>query len=61
MALQAIAFYLMAAVTVTAGFCVVSARNPVASLRPAQVAADFDALLQGLTPRGGRHGSPAPA
>ena len=29
MALQAIAFYLMAAVTVAAGFCVVSARNPV--------------------------------
>ena len=32
MALQAIAFYLMAAVTVTAGFCVVSARNPVHSV-----------------------------
>ena len=32
MALQAIAFYLMAAVTVVAGFCVVSARNPVHSV-----------------------------
>jgi len=32
MALQAIAFYVMAAVTVTAGFCVVSARNPVHSV-----------------------------
>mgnify|MGYP001275686573 CR=1 FL=1 len=32
MALQAIAFYLMAAVTVGAGFCVVSARNPVHSV-----------------------------
>ena len=32
MALQAIAFYLMAAVTVTAGVCVVSARNPVHSV-----------------------------
>jgi NADH-quinone oxidoreductase subunit J len=32
MALQAIAFYLMAAVTVAAGFCVVSARNPVHSV-----------------------------
>jgi NADH-quinone oxidoreductase subunit J len=32
MALQAIAFYLMATVTVVAGFCVVSARNPVHSV-----------------------------
>ena len=32
MALQAIAFYLMAAVTVAAGFSVVSARNPVHSV-----------------------------
>jgi NADH-quinone oxidoreductase subunit J len=32
MALQAIAFYLMASVTVAAGFCVVSARNPVHSV-----------------------------
>ncbi|PZQ57907.1 MAG: NADH-quinone oxidoreductase subunit J [Phenylobacterium zucineum] len=32
MALQAIAFYVMAAVTVIAGFCVVSARNPVHSV-----------------------------
>lgn len=32
MALQAIAFYLMALVTVGAGFCVVSARNPVHSV-----------------------------
>ncbi|MEW5687584.1 MAG: NADH-quinone oxidoreductase subunit J [Pseudomonadota bacterium] len=32
MALQAIAFYVMAAVTVAAGFCVVSARNPVHSV-----------------------------
>ncbi|ACG78206.1 NADH dehydrogenase I, J subunit [Phenylobacterium zucineum HLK1] len=32
MALQAIAFYLMAAVTVSAGFGVVSARNPVHSV-----------------------------
>ena len=32
MALQAIAFYLMAAVTVGAGVCVVSARNPVHSV-----------------------------
>jgi NADH-quinone oxidoreductase subunit J len=32
MALQAIAFYLMAAVTIAAGFCVVSARNPVHSV-----------------------------
>ena len=32
MALQAIAFYLMSAVTLTAGFCVVSARNPVHSV-----------------------------
>ena len=32
MALQAIAFYLMATVTVAAGFCVVSARNPVHSV-----------------------------
>ena len=32
MALQAIALYLMAAVTVAAGFCVVSARNPVHSV-----------------------------
>jgi NADH-quinone oxidoreductase subunit J len=32
MALQAIAFYLMALVTVVAGFCVVSARNPVHSV-----------------------------
>ena len=32
MALHAIAFYLMAAVTVAAGFCVVSARNPVHSV-----------------------------
>src|SRR5688500_12348937 len=32
MALQAIAFYLMAAVTLAAGFCVVSARNPVHSV-----------------------------
>ena len=32
MALQAIAFYLMAAVTVAAGFAVVSARNPVHSV-----------------------------
>lgn len=32
MALQAIAFYLMAAVTVAAGLCVVSARNPVHSV-----------------------------
>jgi len=32
MALQAIAFYLMAAVTVASGFCVVSARNPVHSV-----------------------------
>jgi len=32
MALQAIAFYLMAAVTVLAGFAVVSARNPVHSV-----------------------------
>ena len=32
MALQAIAFYLMAAVTVVAGFAVVSARNPVHSV-----------------------------
>jgi NADH-quinone oxidoreductase subunit J len=32
MALQAIAFYLMAAVTVVAGFCVVSSRNPVHSV-----------------------------
>lgn len=32
MALQAIAFYLMAAVTLASGFCVVSARNPVHSV-----------------------------
>ncbi|MBW8814441.1 MAG: NADH-quinone oxidoreductase subunit J [Caulobacterales bacterium] len=32
MALQAIAFYVMAAATVIAGFCVVSARNPVHSV-----------------------------
>ena len=32
MALQAIAFYLMATVTVIAGLCVVSARNPVHSV-----------------------------
>ena len=32
MALQAIAFYLMAAVTLLAGLCVVSARNPVHSV-----------------------------
>src|SRR5262245_14893611 len=32
MALHAIAFYLMAAVTVAAGICVVSARNPVHSV-----------------------------
>ncbi|MDP3659385.1 NADH-quinone oxidoreductase subunit J [Phenylobacterium sp.] len=32
MALQAIAFYLLAAVTVGAGFCVISARNPVHSV-----------------------------
>jgi NADH-quinone oxidoreductase subunit J len=32
MALQAIAFYLMAAVTIASGFCVVSARNPVHSV-----------------------------
>jgi len=32
MALQAIAFYLMAAVTIAAGFAVVSARNPVHSV-----------------------------
>src|SRR5512141_1056416 len=32
MALQAIAFYLMALVTVVSGFCVVSARNPVHSV-----------------------------
>ncbi|WP_337185427.1 NADH-quinone oxidoreductase subunit J [Phenylobacterium sp.] len=32
MALQAIAFYLLAAVTVASGFCVVSARNPVHSV-----------------------------
>src|SRR4051812_11912308 len=32
MALQAIAFYLMATVTVASGFCVVSARNPVHSV-----------------------------
>jgi NADH-quinone oxidoreductase subunit J len=32
MALQAIAFYLMAAITVAAGFAVVSARNPVHSV-----------------------------
>ena len=32
MALQAIAFYLMAAITVMAGFAVVSARNPVHSV-----------------------------
>ena len=32
MALQAIAFYLMAAVTIVAGFAVVSARNPVHSV-----------------------------
>ena len=32
MALQAIAFYLMSAVTLVAGFCVVSARNPVHSV-----------------------------
>ena len=32
MALQAIAFYLMALVTLVAGFCVVSARNPVHSV-----------------------------
>ena len=32
MALQAIAFYLLAAVTVSAGFAVVSARNPVHSV-----------------------------
>jgi NADH-quinone oxidoreductase subunit J len=32
MALQAIAFYLMALVTLAAGFCVVSARNPVHSV-----------------------------
>lgn len=32
MALHAIAFYLMAAVTVASGFCVVSARNPVHSV-----------------------------
>src|ERR671912_1304792 len=32
MALQAIAFYPMAAVTLAAGFCVVSARNPVHSV-----------------------------
>ncbi len=32
MALQAIAFYLMATVTVVAGLCVVSARNPVHSV-----------------------------
>jgi NADH-quinone oxidoreductase subunit J len=32
MALQAIAFYLMALVTIASGFCVVSARNPVHSV-----------------------------
>src|SRR5678815_4415128 len=32
MALQAIAFYLISLVTVAAGFCVVSARNPVHSV-----------------------------
>jgi NADH-quinone oxidoreductase subunit J len=32
MALQAIAFYLLAAVTIGSGFCVVSARNPVHSV-----------------------------
>jgi NADH-quinone oxidoreductase subunit J len=32
MALQAIAFYLMSSVTLVAGFCVVSARNPVHSV-----------------------------
>ena len=32
MALQAIAFYLMATVTIVAGLCVVSARNPVHSV-----------------------------
>jgi NADH-quinone oxidoreductase subunit J len=32
MALQAIAFYLMATVTLASGFCVVSARNPVHSV-----------------------------
>ena len=32
MALQAIAFYLLAAVTIAAGFGVVSARNPVHSV-----------------------------
>ena len=32
MALQAIAFYVMALVTLAAGFCVVSARNPVHSV-----------------------------
>jgi NADH-quinone oxidoreductase subunit J len=32
MALQAIAFYLISAVTLVAGFCVVSARNPVHSV-----------------------------
>jgi NADH-quinone oxidoreductase subunit J len=32
MALQAIAFYLMSTVTLVAGFCVVSARNPVHSV-----------------------------
>jgi NADH-quinone oxidoreductase subunit J len=32
MALQAIAFYLMATVTLVSGFCVVSARNPVHSV-----------------------------
>ncbi len=32
MALQAIAFYLLATVTIVAGFCVVSARNPVHSV-----------------------------
>ena len=41
--------------------CGAAARRAVSGLRPAQVATDFDALLQGLTPRGGRHGSPAPA
>ena len=41
--------------------CGAAARRAVSSLRPAQVAADFDALLQGLMPRGGPHGSPAAA
>ncbi|MFP7723818.1 glycosyltransferase family 4 protein [Lysobacter sp. A3-1-A15] len=41
--------------------CASAARRAVAALRPAQVAADLDGLLQGLAHRGGRHGSPAAA